>query len=53
MIYIVKSCERNGVKRLVFMSGFIQSEVKDFFYPAYSLLTNFMIKLMRLYFKDS
>ena len=35
------------------MSGFVQSEGKDFFYPAYSFLTSLMIKLMRLYFKDS
>lgn len=52
-INIVKACEKNGVKRLIFMSGFVQSEGKDFFYPAYSLLTNLMIKLMRLYFRDS
>ena len=52
-INIVKACEKNGVKRLVFMSGFVQSEGKDFFYPAYSFLTNLMIKLMRLYFRDS
>ena len=50
---IVKACEKNDVKRLVFMSGFVQSEGKDFFYPTFSFLTNFMIKLMRLYFKDS
>ena len=52
-INIVKACEKNGVKRLVFMSGFVQSEGKDFFYPSFSFLTNFMIKAMRLYFKDS
>jgi len=50
---IVKACEKNGVKRLVFMSGFVQSEGEEFFYPAFSFLTNLAIKLLRLYFNDS
>jgi putative NADH-flavin reductase len=45
---IVKACEKNGVKRLVFMSGFLQSEGKEF-----SLLNNLAIKLLRLYFNES
>jgi putative NADH-flavin reductase len=50
---IVKACEKSGVKRLVFMSGFVQAEGKEFFYPALSFLTSLIIKLMRLYFKES
>ena len=50
---IVKACETNSVKRVVFMSGFVQSEGEEFFYPAFSLLTNLTVKLMRLYFNDS
>jgi uncharacterized protein YbjT (DUF2867 family) len=45
---IVEACERNGVKRLVFMSGFVQSEGEEF-----SFLTNLAIKLIRLYYNDS
>lgn len=45
---IVKACEKNGVKRLVFMSGFVQSDGEEF-----SFLTNVAIKLLRLYFKAS
>jgi len=45
---IVKACEKNGVKRLVFMSGFLQSEGKEF-----SLLNNLAIKLLRLFFNES
>lgn len=50
---LVKACEKNGVKRLVFMSGFVQSEAKDFFYPEFSLLTSLVTRLLRLYYKDS
>ena len=50
---IVKACEKNNIKRLVFMSGFVQSEANDFFYPAFSFFTSLMIKLMRSYYKDS
>ena len=45
---IVKACEKNGVKRLVFMSGFVQSEGEEF-----SFLNNLAIKILRLYFNDS
>lgn len=45
---IVKACEKTGVKRLVFMSGFLQSEGEEL-----SLLDNLAIKLLRLYFNDS
>lgn len=45
---IVKACEKNGVKRLVFMSGFVQSEGEEF-----SFLNNLAIKLLRLYFNES
>jgi putative NADH-flavin reductase len=45
---IVKACEKNGVKRFVFMSGFVQADPKEF-----SLLNNLAIKLLRLYFNDS
>ena len=45
---IVKACEKNGVKRLVFMSGFLQSEGKEF-----SILNNLATKLLRLYFNES
>ena len=45
---IVKACEKNGVKRLVFMSGILQSEGKEI-----SFLNNLVIKLLRLYFSES
>lgn len=45
---IVKACEENKVKRLVFMSGFLQSEGEEF-----SFLNRLAIKLLRLYFNDS
>lgn len=45
---IVKACEKNKVKRLVFMSGFVQSDGEEF-----SLLHRLAIKLLRLYFNDS
>jgi putative NADH-flavin reductase len=45
---IVKACEKNKVKRLVFMSGFVQSDGEEF-----SLLNRLAIKLLRLYFNDS
>lgn len=45
---IVKACEKNGVKRLVFMSGFVQSDGEEF-----SLLNRLAIKLLRLYFNES
>lgn len=44
---IVKACEKNGVKRLVFMSGFVQSEGEEF-----SLLNNLAVKLLRLYYHE-
>lgn len=50
---LVKACEERGVKRLIFMSGFVQAEGDEFFYPAFALLTNLAVKLMRQYFKDS
>ena len=45
---IVKACEKNGVKRFVFMSGFVQADPKEF-----SLLNNLAIRLFRLYFHQS
>lgn len=45
---IVKACEKNGVKRFVFMSGFVQADPKEF-----SLLMNLAIRLFRLYFHQS
>lgn len=45
---IVKACETNRVKRLVFMSGFVQSDGEEF-----SLFNRSAIKLLRLYFNDS
>jgi len=45
---IVKACEENGVKRLVFMSGFVQSDGEEF-----PLLTKLAIKLLRLYYSAS
>ena len=45
---IVKACEKNGVKRLVFMSGFVQSDGKEF-----SLLNNLAVKILQLYFSES
>ncbi|RAJ35758.1 NAD(P)-dependent oxidoreductase [Pedobacter cryoconitis] len=45
---IVKACEKTGVKRLVFMSGFVQSDGEEF-----SFLTRLAIKLLRLYYSDS
>lgn len=45
---IVKACEKNLVKRFVFMSGFVQADPREF-----SLLNNLAIKLLRLYFNES
>lgn len=45
---IVKACEKTGVKRLVFMSGFVQSDGEEF-----SFLTRLAIKILRLYYSDS
>jgi putative NADH-flavin reductase len=45
---IVKACEKNGVKRLVFMSGFVQSDGEEF-----SFFTRLIIKLMRVYYSVS
>lgn len=45
---IVKACEKNRVKRLVFMSGFVQSDGEEF-----SLSNRLAIKLLRLYFNES
>ncbi len=45
---IVKACEKNRVKRLVFMSGFVQSDGQEF-----SFFFRLAIKLLRLYYNDS
>ncbi len=45
---IVKACEKNNVKRFVFMSGFVQSDGKEF-----SKLNQLAIKLLRIYYKES
>ncbi len=45
---IIKACEKNGVKRFVFMSGFVQSDGNEF-----SFLNRIAINLLRLYFNDS
>ncbi|MET4139524.1 NAD(P)H-binding protein [Pedobacter sp. UYP1] len=45
---MVKACEKTGVKRLVFMSGFVQSDGEEF-----SFLTRLAIKILRLYYSDS
>ncbi len=45
---IVKACEKKRVKRLVFMSGILQSEGEEL-----SLLDNLAFKLLRLYFNQS
>jgi putative NADH-flavin reductase len=45
---IVKACEKNGVKRLVFMSGFVQAEGKEF-----SCLMNLSVKLLQRYYHES
>lgn len=45
---IVKACKKNGVKRFVFMSGFVQTGPNEL-----SLLYNLTIRLFRLYFHQS
>ncbi|MBL1241966.1 MAG: NAD(P)H-binding protein [OCS116 cluster bacterium] len=45
---IVKACEKNAVKRLVFMSGFVRSDGEEF-----SLLNRIVIKLLRRYYHQS
>ena len=45
---IVEACEKNGVKRLVFMSGFLQSEGEEF-----SLVNNLATRLLRLFYSES
>lgn len=45
---MVTACEKTGVKRLVFMSGFLQSDGEEF-----SFFTRLAIKLLRLYYSDS
>lgn len=47
-INIVKACEKNRVKRFVFMSGILQAENEEF-----SVLNRLAIKLLRLYFNES
>lgn len=45
---IVKACEQNGVKKLVFMSGFVQSDGDEL-----SWLNRIAIKLLRIYYSQS
>lgn len=45
---IVKGCEKNGVKRFVFMSVFVQADPEEF-----SFLNNLAVRLLRLYFNES
>lgn len=45
---IVKACEKNGIKRFVFMSGFVQSD-----YNELSFLNKLIVPLFRLYFNQS
>lgn len=45
---IVNACEKNSVKRLVFMSGFVQADYKEF-----SLLNKLSVKLLRQYYHES
>ncbi len=41
---IVKACEKNAVKRFVFMSGFVQADPKEF-----ALLANLVTRIFRSY----
>lgn len=45
---IVKAFELNNVKRLVFMSGFVQADYKEF-----SLLDKLLVRLLRQYYHES
>ena len=45
---IVEACKKNEIKRFVFMSGFVQSDSKNF-----SILNRLAIKLLRIYYKES
>lgn len=47
-INIVKACERNGVKRFVFMSGCVQADPNEF-----SLIGNLAIRFFRNYYRQS
>ena len=45
---IVKACEKNNVKRFVFMSGFVQADYNEF-----SLLNKLSVRLLRQYYHES
>ena len=45
---IVRACEENGVERFIFLSGFVQSDGKEFTY-----INRLAIKLLRKYYHES
>lgn len=45
---IVKACEKNNVKRFVFMSGFVQADYHEF-----SFINKQLVKLLRQYYHQS